>query len=53
MPILHWLDRDKHVKAVEAVSHRLLEADDTHSAGDAEAANMLIQGDNLDPASRV
>ncbi len=26
MPILNWLDRDKHVKAAEAVPYRLLEA---------------------------
>jgi adenine-specific DNA-methyltransferase len=48
MPILQWLDRDKHVKAAEAVPYRLLEADDAHSAGDAETSNMLIQGDNLE-----
>jgi adenine-specific DNA-methyltransferase len=48
MPILHWLDRDKHVKAAEAVPYRLLEADDAHSAGDFETSNMLIQGDNLE-----
>ena len=48
MPILHWLDRDKHVKAAEAVPYRLLEADDAHSAGDSETPNMLIQGDNLE-----
>jgi adenine-specific DNA-methyltransferase len=48
MPILHWLDRDKHVKAAEAVPYRLLEADDAHSAGDPETSNMLIQGDNLE-----
>lgn len=42
MPILHWLDRDKHVKAAETVPYRLLEADDAHSAGDAETSNMLI-----------
>ena len=48
MPILHWLDRDKHVKAAETVPYRLLEADDAHSAGDAETSNMLIQGDNLE-----
>jgi len=48
MPILHWLDRDKHVKAAESVPYRLLEADDVHSAGDAETPNMLIQGDNLE-----
>lgn len=48
MPILQWLDRDKHVRAAEAVPYRLLEADDAHSAGDAETSNMLIQGDNLE-----
>ena len=48
MPILQWLDRDKHVKAAEAVPYRLLEADDANSAGDAETSNMLIQGDNLE-----
>ena len=48
MPILHWLDREKHVRAAETVPYRLLEADDTHSAGDPTAPNMLIQGDNLD-----
>ena len=48
MPILQWLDRDKHVTAAEAVPYRLLEADDAHSAGDADTPNMLIQGDNLE-----
>lgn len=48
MPILQWLDRNKHVKAAEAVPYRLLEADDAHSAGDADSPNMLIQGDNLE-----
>ena len=48
MPILHWLDRDKHTKAAEAVPYRLLEAEDAHSAGESETPNMLIQGDNLE-----
>jgi hypothetical protein len=48
MPVLHWLDRDKHTKAAETVPYRLLEADDAHSAGDPETSNMLIQGDNLE-----
>ena len=48
MPVLQWLDRGKHVRAAEAVPYRLLEADDAHSAGDAETPNMLIQGDNLE-----
>jgi adenine-specific DNA-methyltransferase len=48
MPILHWLDRDKHIKAAEAVPYRLLEAADEHSAGDPDTSNMLIRGDNLE-----
>lgn len=48
MPILQWLDRDKHVKAAEGVPYRLLQADDAHSAGDEASPNMLIQGDNLE-----
>lgn len=48
MPILHWLDRDKHTKASETLPYRLLEARDEHSAGDLETPNMLIQGDNLE-----
>jgi adenine-specific DNA-methyltransferase len=48
MPILQWLDRDKHLKAADAVPYRLLEADDARSAGNAETSNMLIQGDNLE-----
>ena len=48
MPILHWLDRDKHTTTAEAVPYRLLEADDAHSAGDPETPNMLIHGDNLE-----
>ena len=48
MPILNWLDRDKHVKQAEAVPYCLLEADDAHSAGDSNSQNMVIQGDNLD-----
>jgi adenine-specific DNA-methyltransferase len=49
MPILQWLDRDKHVKAAEEVPYRLLVADDAHSGGEfAVTENMLIQGDNLE-----
>jgi len=48
MPILNWLDRDKHVKAAEDVPYRLLVADDAHSAGDLQTENMVIQGDNMD-----
>jgi adenine-specific DNA-methyltransferase len=48
MPILRWLDRDKHTKASETVPYRLLEADDAQSAGEEDTPNMLIQGDNLE-----
>lgn len=48
MPILHWLDRERDVKAAEAVPFRLLEAVDDLSYGDPNSANMLIQGDNLE-----
>lgn len=48
MPILHWLDRDKHTKVAEQVPYRLLEADNMHSAGEPATPNMLIQGDNLE-----
>jgi len=47
MPILRWLDRDKHTKASETVPYRWLEADDAQSAGEEDTPNMLIQGDNL------
>jgi adenine-specific DNA-methyltransferase len=30
------------------VPYRLLEADDAHSAGDADSPNILIQSDNLE-----
>lgn len=48
MPILHWLDRDKHIAAADNVPYRLLEADDALSEGHTETPNMLIQGDNLE-----
>jgi len=48
MPILHWLNRDKNIRAMEQVSYRLLEPQDEYSFGDADTQNMLIQGDNLD-----
>lgn len=48
MPILSWLTRDRDVQAADAVPYRLLERDDTLSAGDTSSGNMLIQGDNLE-----
>ncbi|OLN28966.1 site-specific DNA-methyltransferase [Desulfosporosinus metallidurans] len=48
MPILQWLNRDKHIRTTEQVPYRLLEQQDEYSFGDASTSNMLIQGDNLD-----
>ena len=48
MPILHWLTRDRDVKAADAVPYRLLERDAALSAGAPGSGNMLIQGDNLE-----
>lgn len=48
MPILHWLTRDRDVKAADAVPYRLLERDAALSASAPGSGNMLIQGDNLE-----
>ena len=48
MPILHWLTRDKDIRAAQRVPYRLLEEVPDLSAGDRDSGNMLIQGDNLD-----
>ena len=47
MPTLNWLNRDDALKAADAVPYRLLTEDAALSVGDADAGNMLIQGDNL------
>ena len=48
MPILHWLTRDEVIHATRKVPYRLLEEVSDLSAGEPDAGNMLIQGDNLD-----
>ena len=48
MPILHWLTRDKDICAAASVPYRLLQEPSRLSAGEADAGNMLIQGDNLE-----
>lgn len=48
MPILSWLSREEDIRAARRVPYRLLEEAPDLSAGDPDAANMLIQGDNLD-----
>lgn len=48
MPILTWLTRDEDLKAARRAPYRLLEEDVGLGHGDADAGNMLIQGDNLE-----
>ncbi len=48
MPTLHWLTRDADIHAAARVPYRLLEEAPDLSTGDPDAANMLIQGDNLE-----
>ena len=47
MPTLNWLTRDEDVRAAQHVPYRLLEETSDLSAGEADAGNMLIQGNNL------
>ena len=48
MPTLHWLTRDTDTHAATRVPYRLLGEASDLSAGDPDAGNMLIQGDNLE-----
>ena len=48
MPTLNWLTRDADIHAAARVPYRLLEEAADLSAGEPEAGNMLIQGDNLE-----
>ncbi len=48
MPTLYWLTRDTDIHAAARVPYRLLEEASDLSAGDPDAGNMLIQGDNLE-----
>ena len=48
MPTLHWLTRDEDLRAAARVPYRLLEEAPDLSAGDPNADNMLIHGDNLE-----
>ena len=48
MPTLNWLTRDADIHAAAHVPYRLLEESPDLSTGDPDAANMLIQGDNLE-----
>ena len=48
MPTLNWLTREEDIGAAARAPYRLLEEVPDLSAGDREAGNMLIQGDNLE-----
>ena len=48
MPTLHWLTRDEDLRTASRVPYRLLEEAPDLSAGEPDAGNMLIQGDNLE-----
>ena len=48
MPTLHWLTRDEDIRAASRASYRLLEEVPDLFAGDTDAGNMLVQGDNLE-----
>ena len=48
MPTLNWLTREEDVRAAGRAPYRLLEEVPDLSAGNREAGNMLIQGDNLE-----
>ena len=48
MPTLNWLTREEDVGAAGRVPYRLLEEVPELSAGDQDAGNILIHGDNLE-----
>ena len=48
MPTLNWLTREEDIGAAAHVPYRLLEEVPELSAGERDAGNMLIQGDNLE-----
>ena len=48
MPTLHWLTRDEDIRTASRAPYRLLEEVPDLSAGDGDAGNMLVQGDNLE-----
>lgn len=48
MPTLNWIGKDAVVNHHRHVPYRLLHCDKSKSAGDPEAGNLLVQGDNLE-----
>lgn len=47
MPTLSWIGKEAVEKHHLEIPYRLLEYDDSLSAGDKESGNLLVQGDNL------
>ena len=48
MPTLNWIGKDAVVNHHRQVPYRLLQCDPKLSAGDPDAGNLLVQGDNLE-----
>ncbi len=48
MPTLNWIGKKAVVNHHREVPYRLLNCDKSLSAGDPEAGNLLVQGDNLE-----
>ena len=48
MPTLDWIGKQAVVNHHREVPYRLVHCDDELSAGDPEAGNLLVQGDNLE-----
>ncbi len=48
MPSLDWIGKDEVVNHHREVPYRLIHCDSARSAGDPEAGNLLVQGDNLE-----
>ena len=48
MPTLHWLTRETDLQSNAHVPYLLLEENANLSAGDLDAGNLLMQGDNLE-----
>ena len=47
MPTLTWNGKEEAVEAKDQVPYRLLEEDPALGYGDADAGNVIVQGDNL------
>jgi adenine-specific DNA-methyltransferase len=48
MPVLDWIGKKAVVNHHREVPYRLLHCDKSKSAGDPNAGNLLVQGDNLE-----